>query len=69
MECFPYIGISLNIDGGRLDYYKDIDHINKDFTKFASLMPEDGYLIGDVGDIIEVVVVFPWVPDIATLYL
>lgn len=50
LKFFPYIGIILNIDADHLDYYKDIDHINEAFKKFAALIPEDGYLIGYGGD-------------------
>ena len=41
----PKIEIILNIDSDHLDYFKDIDHIVNSFTKFANLVPEDGFLI------------------------
>ncbi|MDD6794902.1 MAG: UDP-N-acetylmuramate--L-alanine ligase [Clostridiaceae bacterium] len=50
LKFFPYIGIILNIDADHLDYYKDIEHINAAFVKFAHLIPKDGYLIGYGGD-------------------
>ncbi|AOR22329.1 UDP-N-acetylmuramate--L-alanine ligase [Clostridium taeniosporum] len=50
LNFFPYIGVILNIDADHLDYYKDIDEITETFEKFANLIPEDGYLIGYVGD-------------------
>lgn len=45
LSLYPYIGIILNIDADHLDYYKDINHIISSFSKFAALVPEDGYLI------------------------
>lgn len=50
LKFYPYIGIILNIDADHLDYYKDINHIQRAFEKFAALIPEDGYLIGNAED-------------------
>lgn len=45
LKMYPYIGIILNVDADHLDYYSGIEHIISAFTKFASLVPEDGHLI------------------------
>lgn len=50
LKFFPTTGIILNIDADHLDYYKDIDDIQNAFSKFASLIPEDGYLIAYAED-------------------
>ena len=50
LKFYPYIGLILNIDADHLDYYKDIDDIQSAFAKFASLIPNDGTLIGFKGD-------------------
>ena len=50
LKFYPYVGIILNIDADHLDYYRDINHINETFEKFAKLVPDDGYLIGYGGD-------------------
>lgn len=50
LSFYPYVGIILNIDADHLDYYKDIDHIESAFNKFAHLVPKDGYLIGNADD-------------------
>ena len=50
LKFFPYVGIILNIDADHLDYYKDIDAIEEAFHKFAMLIPEDGFLIGNAED-------------------
>lgn len=50
LKFYPYVGIILNIDADHLDYYRDINHINETFEKFAKLVPDDGHLIGYGGD-------------------
>jgi len=45
LNLAPKIEIILNIDSDHLDYFKDIDHIVNSFTRFANLVPEDGFLI------------------------
>jgi len=39
------IGIILNVEEDHLDYYDDIEHIVKAFTKFASIIPKKGTLV------------------------
>lgn len=46
LKFFPTMGVILNIDEDHLDYFKDINHIIMSFTKFAQLIPREGYLIG-----------------------
>ena len=50
LKFYPYIGIILNIDADHLDYYRDINHIEETFKKFADLIPTDGCLIGCAKD-------------------
>lgn len=50
LKFYPYVGIILNIDADHLDYYRDIDHIQEAFEKFSSLIPTDGYLVGNADD-------------------
>ena len=50
LKFSPYIGIILNIDADHLDFYRDIDHIEETFKKFADLIPSDGCLIGCAED-------------------
>ena len=42
----PTTAVVLNIDADHLDYYKDIDHIERAFGQFLSLLPPDGVAIG-----------------------
>ncbi len=50
LKFSPFIGIILNIDADHLDYYKDINHIQETFKKFASIIPSNGYLVGYADD-------------------
>ncbi|MDT8715731.1 UDP-N-acetylmuramate--L-alanine ligase [Clostridium sp. 19966] len=50
LKFFPYIAVVLNIDADHLDYYKDINHIKSSFSKFVSLVPKDGYVVGNAED-------------------
>ncbi|MEI8217013.1 MAG: UDP-N-acetylmuramate--L-alanine ligase [Eubacteriales bacterium] len=45
LNLSPTIEIILNIDSDHLDYFKDIEHIANSFTRFAKLVPKDGYVI------------------------
>ncbi len=37
--------IVLNVDDDHLDYFKNLDNIQKSFEKYISLLPEDGFLV------------------------
>ena len=45
LSFFPTVEVVLNIDADHLDFFKDINDIRASFKKFASLLPDDGYLI------------------------
>ena len=46
LELRPTIALVSNIDDDHLDYFKDIEHIQRAFEKFAALLPDTGLLIG-----------------------
>lgn len=46
----PYIAVILNIEEDHLDYFRDIEHIQEAFYKFALRIAPDGYLIGCADD-------------------
>ncbi len=50
LQFCPYLAIILNIEADHLDYFKDIDHIKESFIKYASLIPNDGYVIACIDD-------------------
>lgn len=41
----PTIAVITNIDEDHLDYYRDIDHIEEAFAKYAALLPKDGWCV------------------------
>jgi len=47
----PTLAVILNIDADHLDFFKDLNGIKQSFCKFASLVPEDGYVICNGDDI------------------
>lgn len=50
LQFYPYIGVILNVDADHLDFYKTIDNVEKAFSKFANLIPENGFLIANADD-------------------
>ena len=50
LKFHPFVGTILNIDADHLDYYRDINHIQETFKKFADIIPVDGYLVGYADD-------------------
>ncbi|MGI6004152.1 MAG: UDP-N-acetylmuramate--L-alanine ligase [Christensenellales bacterium] len=45
LKLRPNIAVILNIDADHLDYFRDIDHIQQSFTRYARLVPKEGCLI------------------------
>lgn len=50
LKFYPFYAVILNIEPDHLDYFRDIEHIRESFTKFASLVPEEGCLFGNADD-------------------
>lgn len=46
----PTIAVILNIEADHLDFFKDLEDIKASFCKFASLVPENGYIIANADD-------------------
>ena len=42
---FPTVAIVLNVDADHLDFFNDVDDLKSSFRKFASLVPDGGYII------------------------
>ncbi len=42
--------VMLNIDADHLDYFRNIEHIEKSFAAFAARLPKDGLLVGNGDD-------------------
>lgn len=45
LKFYPKAEIILNIDNDHLDYFKNIENINRAFVKYVGLLPEDGLLV------------------------
>lgn len=50
LHFFPKSTIVLNIDNDHLDYFKNIDNIQKSFEKYVKLLPSDGILVTNADD-------------------
>ncbi len=46
----PTIAVVLNIEADHLDFFKDLEDVKASFRKFASLVPENGYIIANADD-------------------
>ena len=49
LHFHPTVAVILNIDEDHLDYFRDIDHIEEAFAKYAALVPANGWCVG-LGD-------------------
>ena len=45
LKFFPKVAVILNVEEDHLDYYRDIDDIIDAFSDFASLVPDDGFVV------------------------
>ena len=50
LKLFPKAEVVLNIDNDHLDYFGTFDNIVNSFTKYVSLLPEDGLLVTNYDD-------------------
>lgn len=48
LKFYPRAEIILNIDNDHLDYFKNIENINRAFIKYVGLLPEDGLLVVNI---------------------
>lgn len=46
LEMRPTLAVVLNIQADHLDYYKDLDDIERAFGQFLSALPDDGIAVG-----------------------
>ena len=46
----PTVAVVLNIEADHLDFFKDLEDVKASFRKFASLVPENGYIIANLDD-------------------
>lgn len=48
LKFYPRAEIILNIDNDHLDYFKNIENINRAFIKYVGLLPKDGLLVVNI---------------------
>lgn len=46
LKFHPTVAVILNIDEDHLDFYGNIDNIERAFADYAALLPEDGWIVG-----------------------
>ena len=47
---FPTVAVVLNVDADHLDFFRDIDDLKSSFRKFASLVPDGGFIVCNSDD-------------------
>ena len=51
LSFFPTIAVILNVDADHLDFFKDLEDVEKSFRAFADLVPEDtGVIVANADD-------------------
>ncbi len=46
----PTIAVVLNVEADHLDFFKDLEDVKASFRTFASLVPENGYIVANLDD-------------------
>ena len=50
LSFFPTVAVILNVDADHLDFFKDLEDVKHSFTRFAQLVPENGFVVADLDD-------------------
>lgn len=50
LKFYPYLAVILNIEYDHVDYFKSFDHVKSAFAKFASQVPDEGYVVANIDD-------------------
>ena len=50
LSFFPTVAVILNIDADHLDFFKDLEEIERSFRAFADLVPDDGVIVANCED-------------------
>lgn len=50
LSFYPTVAVILNIEADHLDFFKDLDDVKSSFSRFASRVPEDGYVVANCDD-------------------
>ncbi len=50
LSFYPTIAVILNIEADHLDFFKDLEDVEKSFRSFAAKVPQDGYVVANYDD-------------------
>ena len=50
LSFHPTVAIILNIEADHLDFFKDLEDVQRSFREFASRVPETGYVVANLDD-------------------
>ena len=50
LSFYPTVAVILNIEADHLDFFKDLEEVERSFRIFASKVPEDGYIVANGDD-------------------
>ena len=50
LSFYPTVAVILNIEADHLDFFKDLDDVERSFRTFADLVPEDGVIVANGDD-------------------
>ena len=50
LSFFPTVAVILDIEADHLDFFKDLEDVEKSFRTFADLVPEDGVIVANRDD-------------------
>lgn len=50
LSFHPTVAVVLNIEADHLDFFKDLEDVERSFRAFASRVPEDGYVVANIDD-------------------
>ncbi len=50
LSFFPTVAVILNVDADHLDYFADLNAVERSFRAFADLVPEDGCVVANAED-------------------
>ena len=50
LSFFPTVAVILNIEADHLDFFKDLQDVERSFRTFADLVPQDGVIVANADD-------------------
>ena len=50
LSFFPTVAVILNVEADHLDFFKDLEDVERSFRAFADLVPEDGLIVANRDD-------------------